>query len=102
MTTYNFFLLVAKNKQQTETEGRQREPGKLVLIQSVPMETLLFPIFRRIVETLFVEWRSTPRFVSLPERGNENILFNKRQIRSLVIYDVINTNLILKLPRDLL
>ena len=49
-------------------ERRKREPGNIVSEHSVPT-------FCRTLEELRVEWRnSTPRFASLPERGNENII----------------------------
>ena len=56
-----------------DTRRRQRDPGDLVLRHSVPIKTLRFPVF---LKEFHVELRnSTPRFIWLPERRNENIKY---------------------------
>ena len=66
-----FFLLHAVY------HGRQREFGNLVLRHYVPIKTLPVSTFRRILETLLVEWRnSTPCFASFPEGKYENTEYN--------------------------
>ena len=60
-----------------QAEGSQfNGSGSLLLRHSVPIKTVPFPTFRRILELLRDEVRnSTPCFASLPERGNENVKY---------------------------
>ena len=44
-------------------QGRQREPWNLVLRHTVPVKTIPFRTFRRIIVALRVQWRNlTPIF----------------------------------------
>ena len=57
-------------------QGRQREPGNLMLSHFISTKMLPFSTFRRILEALSVDWRnSTPSFASLQELENENIKY---------------------------
>ena len=63
--------------------SRHGEPGNLVFF---PNNTLSFPTFHHLIlEELRIEWRySTPNFVTLADRENENNLFPQLGFESTI------------------